>query len=209
MMTSSSPPAPRTSPKKTDEAPSGVSLDARKKKPLLLLHVCCGPCSTHVIDLLRDTYHPIGFFYNPNVYPSEEFYRRLEAAAHVSRQNRSAFWVHPFEQERWLETVRGFETEPEGGKRCAICMRHRLEVTAWMARATSLQAFGTTLTISPNKKSNVINQIGVDVSKSTGIHFLVANFKKKDGFLKSLQKSKDMDLYRQDYCGCCYSMRKG
>ena len=78
-----------------------------------------------------------------------------------------------------------------------------------MARATSVQAFGTTLTISPNKNSNVINQIGVDVSKSTGIHFLVADFKKKDGFLKSLQKSKDMDLYRQDYCGCCYSMREG
>ena len=210
MMTSSSPPAPRTSPKKTEteEDPSGVPLAAPRKKPFLLLHVCCGPCSTHVIHLLRDTYHPIGFFYNPNVHPREEFYKRLEAAVRVFRQNCSSLWVTPFEQERWLETVRGFETEPEGGRRCKLCMHHRLEVTAWVARAASLQAFGTTLTISPNKKSNVINRIGINLSKSTDITYLVADFKKKDGFLKSVQKSKELDLYRQDYCGCCYSMRE-
>ena len=199
---------PRTSPKKTEEDPSGVSLVARKKKPLLLLHVCCGPCSTHVIDLLREKYHLIGFFYNPNIYPREEFYKRLEAAARVCRRNRSAFWVPPLEQEHWLKIVRGFETEPEGGRRCEICIRHRLEVTAWVARATSVQAFGTTLTISPKKKSNVINEIGIVLSKSTGVPFLGADFKKKDGFLKSVQKSKELDLYRQDYCGCCYSMRE-
>jgi predicted adenine nucleotide alpha hydrolase (AANH) superfamily ATPase len=194
-----------TSPKKTEQAPLAVSC---KNKPLILLHVCCGPCSTHVIDLLSDTYHPIGFFYNPNVYPREEFYKRLEAATHVSRQNRSAFWVYPLAQEPWLKAIRGFETEPEGGRRCEVCMRHRLEVTAWVARQACVQVFGTTLTISPNKKSNVINEIGADVSKSAGIHYLVADFKKKDGFLKSVQKSKALDLYRQDYCGCCYSMKR-
>jgi len=194
-----------TSPKKTEQAPLSIS---GKNKPLILLHVCCGPCSTHVIDLLSDTYHPIGFFYNPNVYPREEFYKRLEAAAHVSSQNRSALWVYPAAKESWLRAVRGFETEPEGGRRCEVCIRHRLEVTAWVARQAGVQVFGTTLTISPNKKSNVINQIGDDVSKSTGIPYLVADFKKRDGFLKSVEKSKALDLYRQDYCGCCYSMRK-
>jgi predicted adenine nucleotide alpha hydrolase (AANH) superfamily ATPase len=208
MMKNSSPPALRTSQKKTEADPPGVSTIAGKKKPMLLLHVCCGPCSTHVIDVLRDTYHPIGFFYNPNLHPKEEYYKRLEAAARVCRASPSAFWIHPFGQGPWLVAVRGFETEAEGGKRCQICVRHRLEVTAWVAKATSMQAFGTTLTISPNKKSNVINEIGNDLSKSTGVPFLSADFKKKDGFLKSVQKSKDMDLYRQDYCGCCYSMRE-
>ena len=202
------PPARKNSPKRTDGSSSGLPLPPLQRKPFLLLHICCGPCSTHVIDLLKDKYHPIGFFYNPNLHPKQEYFRRLEAAAQVCRQHRAALWVPPFGQEAWLDGVKGLEGEPEGGRRCNICIRLRLEVTAWLARAASMTAFATTLTISPRKDSHVINTLGTDLSRSHEIPFLEANFKKKGGFLKSVQKSKDLGLYRQDYCGCCYSMRK-
>ena len=200
-------PARKTYPKRTEEDSSGPPLHSSRRKPFLLLHICCGPCSTHVIDLLKDRYHPIGFFYNPNLHPDQEYFRRLEATAQVCRQHRVALWVPPFGQQAWLEGVRGLDGEPEGGRRCNICMRLRLEATAWVARAASVTTFATTLTISPKKNSGVINALGTDLSKSYGVHFLEADFKKKDGFLKSVQKSKDLGLYRQVYCGCCYSMR--
>ena len=106
-------PARKTIRKKTEEDPSSPHLLTSHRKPFILLHICCGPCSTHVIDLLRDTYHPIGFFYNPNLYPKEEYFRRLEAAARVSRQGRIALWVPPFVEESWRDCVRGLEGEPE------------------------------------------------------------------------------------------------
>ena len=201
-------PVRKTIRKKTEEDPSGTHFLTSPKKPFILLHVCCGPCSTHVIELLRDTYHPIGLFYNPNLHPKDEYFRRLEAAARVSKQHRIALWVPPFDQETWLDRVRGLEDEPEGGRRCNICIRHRLEVTAWMAKAASLTVFATTLTISPRKNSRKINELGSDLSKLYDIAFLEADFKKKDGFLKSVQRSKDLGLYRQDYCGCCFSIRR-
>jgi len=200
-------PTRKTSQKRTEQDSSNPSLLLSRRKPFLLLHICCGPCSTHVIDLLEDKYHPIGFFYNPNLYPKQEYFRRLEAAAQVCRRHRAALWVPPFGQEGWLDAVRGLGGEPEGGRRCNICIRLRLEATAWVARAASMAAFATTLTISPRKKSHVINALGTDLSNSYDISFLEADFKKKDGFLKSVQKSKGLGLYRQDYCGCCYSMR--
>ena len=134
--------------------------------------------------------------------------RKLEAAARVFRRQGLALWVPHFGQEDWLNAVKGLEGEPEGGSRCDVCIRLRLEATAWTARATSVSAFATTLTISPRKNSTQINALGSDLSKSYGIAFLEANFKKKDGFLKSVQKSKEMNLYRQDYCGCRYTMRR-
>ncbi len=201
-------PVRKNSPKRTEEDSSIPPLLPSRRKPFLLLHICCGPCSTHVIDLLKDTYHPIGFFYNPNLHPKQEYFRRLEAAAQVCRRHRAALWVPPFVQEAWLDVARGLEEEPEGGRRCNTCIRLRLEVTAWMAKAASMTAFATTLSISPRKKSPVINALGTDLSRSYDISFLEADFKKKNGFLKSVQKSKDLGLYRQDYCGCCYSMRE-
>ncbi|MGW8320215.1 MAG: epoxyqueuosine reductase QueH [Thermodesulfobacteriota bacterium] len=202
-------PTRKTSQKRTEEDSPDPSLPLPRRKPFLLLHICCGPCSTHVIDLLEDKYHPIGFFYNPNLHPTQEYFRRLEAAAQVCGQHRVALWVPPFGQEAWLDEVEGLGGEPEGGRRCNICIRLRLEATAWVARAASMAAFATTLTISPRKNSHVINTLGNDLSRSYDISFLEADFKKKDGFLKSVKKSRDMGLYRQDYCGCCYSMRGG
>lgn len=199
--------AQRTTPKKTEKDPSGVPIDPSQPKPFLLLHVCCGPCSTHVVDLLRATYHLVGFFYNPNLYPKEEFYKRLETAALVFKRRLCGFWVPPFDPGPWRSVVRGLGAEPEGGRRCELCIHHRLEVTAQMAEAASIEHFGTTLSLGPRKKSILINRIGADLSRSHGISFYAADFKKKDGFLKSVQKSREMGLYRQDYCGCCYSLR--
>jgi len=200
-------PARKTSRNGTEEDSSGRPFLPSRGKPFLLLHICCGPCSTHVIDLLEDKYHPIGFFYNPNLYPKQEYFRRLEATALVCRQRRTALWVPPFGQEAWPDMVKGMEGEPEGGRRCNICIQDRLDATAWMARAASITAFATTLTISPRKNSRMINALGADLARSYDISFLDADFKKKDGFLKSVQKSKDLGLYRQAYCGCCHSMR--
>jgi len=199
--------ARKTSTKRTEGDFSGSLLPRSRGKPLLLLHICCGPCSTHVIDLLEDEYHLIGFFYNPNLHPKQEYFKRLQATAQVCRQHGAALWVPPFGEKGWLDIVKGLEGEPEGGRRCNVCIRLRLEATAWMAKSASVTAFATTLTISPMKNSRKINALGADLSKSLGISFLEADFKKKDGFLKSVQKSKGLGLYRQDYCGCCYSMR--
>ncbi len=201
-------PAKRTTQRKTEEDPSGVLTDPTRPKPILLLHVCCGPCSTHVVDLLKSTYHLIGFFYNPNLYPEEEFNKRLEATARVFREGLCVLWVLPFDPAPWMEIVRGLGGEPEGGKRCEICIRHRLEVTARVAEAASVGSFGTTLSVSPRKRSLLINKIGIELSRTHGSSFYVADFKKKDGFLKSVQKSRHLGLYRQDYCGCCFTMRR-
>lgn len=208
MMMNSSAQAKRTCPKKTDQDPSAARPHVAIDKPLLLLHVCCGPCASHVIDRVRDTYHPVGFFFNPNLYPKQEYHRRLEAAARVARRSAVALWVPPFKEEDWLDTVKGLETEPEGGRRCEVCIQHRLEMTAWMAEAASADAFATTLSLGPMKKSYVINKIGTELSKSYRCRFLAADFKKENGFLKSVQMSKEMGLYRQNYCGCRYSMRR-
>ena len=188
------PPARKNSQKRTDGSSSGLPLPPLQRKPFLLLHICCGPCSTHVFDILKDRYHPIGFFYNPNLHPEQEYFRRLEATAKVCRKHRAALWVSPFEQGAWLDLVRGLEGEPEGGRRCDICIRLRLEATARVAKATSMTAFATTLTISPRKNSHKINALGTELSKSYDISFLEADFKKKDGFIKSVQKSKDLGL---------------
>ena len=200
--------AQRTTQKKTEEEFSGGPIDPTQPKPLFLLHVCCGPCSTHVVDLLKPTYHLVGLFYNPNLSPEEEFNKRLAATARVFKERLCALWVLPFDPGPWMEIVRGLEAEPEGGRRCEICIHHRLEVTARVAEAASIENFGTTLSISPRKKSSLINKIGIELSRTHGSSFYVADFKKKDGFLKSVQKSRDLGLYRQDYCGCCFSMER-
>jgi hypothetical protein len=194
--------------RKKTETHASRNLEAvSRRKPFLLLHICCGPCSTHVIEVLNKVYHPIGFFYNPNLYPKEEYYRRLKAAAKVAESLRTALWVPPAEHEAWMEIMVGMEGDPEGGRRCNICIRHRLEKAACMAKTASIDTFATTLSIGPSKNSRKINEIGVDLSKRYELSFLEADFKKRDGFLKSVQISKALGLYRQDYCGCCFSMR--
>ena len=177
------------------------------QKPPLFLHICCGPCATHVLEVLKESYHPKGFFFNPNLYPEEEYDKRLEAAGKLCRAKGIALLSPPYQPDLWLEAVHGREKDPEGGKRCEICIHYRLDATAAMAIQKGISSFGTTLTLSPHKNSFKINELGYNIAKERGVVYLAADFKKNNGFAHSVKISKAMNLYRQNYCGCCFSMK--
>ncbi|NQT23992.1 epoxyqueuosine reductase QueH [candidate division KSB1 bacterium] len=177
----------------------------RKK---LLLHACCAPCVTHPIRLLSETYQTTAYFYNPNIHPKSEYEARRDEIVRLGKK--WGFEVIPgdYDADEWFEAVKGHEDDPEGGARCTICYRMRLQKTAELAREMDFDLFTTTLSISPLKKAELINEIGKKIQTETGITFLETNLKKKDGFKISCQLSKDEGLYRQDYCGCIYSQKK-
>ncbi len=174
-------------------------------KPKMLLHICCAPCSTHVIKMLQDDYDVTGFFYNPNIHPRDEYEHRLETAREYSEAIGLDLIEGDYDIKRWLEATEGYKDEPEGGARCPICYRLRLEEAAKHAAAEKYDFFATTLTISPRKKAEVINPIGLEMAVEYGVRFYEGDFKKKDGFKHSVEMSKAHGLYRQDYCGCIYS----
>ncbi|MBD3310459.1 hypothetical protein GF351_04525 [Candidatus Woesearchaeota archaeon] len=174
----------------------------------LLLHACCGPCATYAADLLSREYEVELFFYNPNIYPAKEHAKRLENTEIVSRKLDIPLSTGGYDPERWLKAVRGHEQDNEGGQRCSICFRLRLQKTAEKAKKKGFDAFSTTLTISPFKDSRCINKTGRQAAKDEGTMFLELDLKKDNGFRKSVQMSRDMHLYRQKYCGCIYSMPK-
>ncbi|UCD83299.1 MAG: epoxyqueuosine reductase QueH [Deltaproteobacteria bacterium] len=174
-------------------------------KQRLLLHTCCAPCSTSVIERLRSDFHLSAFFFNPNIHPREEYELRARQMREYARKAGMEFIEPKYDTERWFASTRGMETEPEGGKRCLVCYRLRLESTAEYAARSSYDYFTTTLSLSPHKNAQNINQIGREISQEYRIKYLEADFKKKDGFKRSLELSKTHDLIRQDYCGCIYS----
>lgn len=174
-------------------------------RPKMLLHVCCAPCSTHVIQRLRESYDVTGFFYNPNIHPRDEYERRLDTASVYAKKIGLDLLEGEYNVEKWMTATKGLEDEPEGGARCAICYRLRLEETAKRARAGGYDYFATTLTISPRKKAEVINPLGMEMAARYGVNFHTEDFKKKDGFKRSVEMSREHGLYRQDYCGCIYS----
>ena len=174
-------------------------------KPKLLLHVCCAPCSTQVINELKENYNITLLFYNPNIHPLGEYSIRYKSAKQLANELNLDLIEENFEPELWLQEIKGFEDEPEGGKRCTLCFDMRMRKTAQIAKENSFDIFATTLTISPHKKTDIINTIGKDIEKEFKIKFLDADFKKGDGFKKSIKLSKKYDLYRQKYCGCFYS----
>ncbi len=176
-----------------------------QQKNSLLLHICCGPCATHVIDLLKNTYDLIGFFFNPNIQPISEFQKRLQTAERVCELHRIPLWTPAYQHEEWTEDVQGMEAEPEGGKRCQTCFSHRLRATARTARDAHLMTFATTLTISPSKNSHIINVIGSNIAIEHQLSYLSSDFKKKNGFQLSIEKSRELGLYRQKTCGCLFS----
>ncbi len=175
-------------------------------KPKLLLHVCCAPCATEVVLRLQDDYELVGLFYNPNIAPADEYYRRLAAA-----QQLSAAWHVPvdtgdYDHDRFLRIVRGLEDEPEGGRRCERCYRMRLEAAARRARENGCAVVASTLTVGPGKRAAVIDAIGRESCAVHGIEFLAGDWKKRDGFRRSVEESKRLGLYRQHYCGCEFSI---
>ncbi len=174
----------------------------------MLLHVCCAPCSTHVIETLRDEYDLLCFFYNPNIHPDEEYERRLGEMCRYAAKTGIMFIPGKYDPERWLALTESLKEEKEGGKRCDVCYRVRLEETARFAQKAGCDRFATTLSISPRKKASVINRIGEELAETHELAFMEADFKKGDGFKRSVELSKGEGMYRQDYCGCVYSRRE-
>ncbi len=173
----------------------------------IVLHICCGVCVTSVIERLTSEGNEVrGLFYNPNIYPREEYERRLEAAHQVAKELNFPLEAGPYDSEEWFKKTTSLENEPEGGKRCAVCFRLRLEKTYLYLQDCGWDAFTTTLTVSPTKSAEVINRTGKEIG---GENFLVRDFKKKEGFKRATELARKWTLYRQDYCGCIYSLRKG
>jgi len=181
--------------------------EGRTTLPRLLLHCCCAPCSTHVITILRPSFDLACYFYNPNIQPTEEHERRLAEMQRLAARLTIPLTIPCYDPESWLKAVTGHELEPEGGPRCLICYRLRLDNTARHAAGAGLPWFASTLSISPHKNAQAINTIGQEIAASLGLNFHAADFKKKDGFKSSLQLSKQHGLYRQTYCGCRFSER--
>lgn len=177
-------------------------------RPRLLLHMCCAGCSPHVVDLLRQNQDVWGFFYNPNIHPAEEYQLRLKEAVDLGQRLGIPVSCGEYDADRWFDLTRGMELEPEGGARCEVCFRMRLERAARQAREDGCFFLTTTLTVSPHKNADMINRIGSETGEKYGVIFLESNFKKKDGFKKTMELSHALGLYRQDYCGCVYSRRR-
>ena len=178
-------------------------MSTRKKK--LLLHTCCAPCSPHVVDLLSREFNVSAFFYNPNIYPLKEYELRLKEIKEFLRTLSVELIEGEYDSDQWFGRVEGMEQDEEGGRRCHVCFRMRLEKTALVAQAKGFHYFTTTLSVSPHKNSKIINQIGRDLQGTTDVIFYEADFKKRDGFKKSCELSQKHGFYRQNYCGCIFS----
>lgn len=179
--------------------------------PNLLLHSCCAPCSSQVISTLTNFFNITILYYNPNIYPKEEYLRRKEEQIKLLNEIESVNKLNiidcDYDNEVYEQTIKGLEKEKEGGSRCYKCFSLRLEKTAKIGEEKSYDYFSTTLTISPHKNSKIINIIGKSLEDKYNIKWLYSDHKKKDGYKKSIELSKKYNLYRQNYCGCIYSKR--
>ncbi len=174
----------------------------------ILLHVCCAPDATTAVERLRqENYEPVLFFYNPNIQPQEEYLRRLEATKKLAELWKLRLIVDGSGEDLWREEIKGLEELKEGSIRCQKCIEFRLRRTAEYARANGFEIFSNTLTTSPKKNSQLILEIGTKAAHEFQIQYLHRDFKKKNGFLRSVQLSKELQLYRQNYCGCIYSLK--
>ena len=180
--------------------------------PTILLHSCCAPCSSHVIDVLSKDFNITILYYNPNIEPYEEYLKRKEEEIRFIKEynntNRLDIIDCDYDNEQYHELVKGLEDCKEGGNRCFKCYRMRLEYTAIKAKELNYDYFGTTLTVSPYKNSQKLNEIGEELEKKYNIKYLYSDFKKNNGYKHSIEMSKEYNLYRQNYCGCIYSQRK-
>ncbi len=187
-------------------------ITAAGRTPRLLLHSCCAPCSSYVLEYLSDYFPITVFYYNPNIYPPEEFGKRVEEQQRLIRElpvkHPVSFLEGPYEPERFYEMAKGLEQVPEGGERCFRCYRLRLEEAAQMARAGEFDYFTTTLSISPLKNAEKLNEMGAYLAEEYKVPYLFSDFKKRNGYKRSTELSAEYGLYRQDYCGCVFSLRE-
>lgn len=183
-------------------------IDTLEEKPTLLLHSCCGPCSTTCLALLKKHFLVTVLYYNPNIEPEAEYEKRkkeqIRFLKESDKEGEIKFLDCDYDNETFRSKTKGLEKEVEGGARCGVCFRLRLQYTAEKAKELGFTYFGTTLTVSPHKNSKVINEIGAVLESIYGIKYLYSDFKKQDGYKKSIELSKAYQLYRQDYCGCLY-----
>ncbi len=180
--------------------------DSSDKK--ILLHACCGICSGYPISLLQDMgYSVTVYFYNPNIFPQEEYQKRLEAEKTLCSHFGCELMIGDYETDIYYEFVKGLENEPEKGARCDKCFELRLDKSAQKATELGIEEFTTSMVISPHKDYDKLSKIGAQVAMRYNLNYLPLNFRKQDGFLKTNQISKSLNLYRQNYCGCKFAIR--
>lgn len=186
--------------------------EEKSRAPTLLLHSCCAPCSSYVIEYLSNYFEITVFFYNPNIFPREEYLRRcdeqMRLIAEMPTKNAVKFLEGDFEDDLFYKMCTGLEQEKEGGQRCGACFTLRLKAAASKANELKTDYFATTLTISPLKNAQLINTIGRAVGEKYSAAYLPGDFKKKNGFKRSIELSREYGLYRQDYCGCKFSKKE-
>lgn len=185
-------------------------LEKEDNVPSLLLHSCCAPCSSYVLEYLSNYFKITVFYYNPNIYPESEYTKRILEQQTLITQMKTrypvAFMAGNYDSERFYEMAKGLEHLKEGKERCFRCYEMRLREAAEVAGKCGFDYFTTTLSISPLKNAAKLNEIGTRLSKEYGVAYLLSDFKKKNGYKRSIELSKKYDLYRQDYCGCEFSM---
>lgn len=174
-------------------------------KEKLLLHTCCAPCSGFLSQQFLADFNLAIYFYNPNIYPEEEYQKRLQEAKDFFLEAGINFIAGDYEHQDWLKLVRGLEKEPEGGSRCRLCYQDRLSRTAQAAKVNHYDFFISALSISPHKDVQAVNNIGLDLARKLEIKFLAGDFKKNNGFQKAMAFSREHNFYRQNYCGCEFS----
>ncbi|MEK7159370.1 MAG: epoxyqueuosine reductase QueH [Patescibacteria group bacterium] len=172
----------------------------------VLLHDCCAPCGAEVIENLKNNGHEVAvYFYNPNIFPMEEYELRLAEMKRYAKKLDVSLIIGKYEHDEWLESVKGFDQEPEGGKRCEKCFQKRLSEVAQKASEEGFEALATTLTISPHKPAGLINKIGKEFADFYGLKFIDTIWRKNDGYKRSCDISKKENFHRQNYCGCEFS----
>lgn len=182
-------------------------------RPKLLVHSCCAPCSSYVLEYLNDYFDITVLYYNPNISPKEEYEKRKaeqirfihERFSNDNTNNKVSFMDCDYESEKYTKIAKSLEKEPEGGMRCVECFRLRLDKTAELAKLYGFDYFVTTLSISPLKNAQLLNRIGSEISEKYGVSYLPSDFKKREGYKRSIELSKKYGLYRQNFCGCVYS----
>lgn len=183
-----------------------------QKTPRVLLHSCCGPCSSSVLEYITQYFDVTLLWYNPNLYPKEEFDRRFKTQVELIEKmglaDKVDILAESWKSEDYYRRIKGLEDEPEGGKRCVECFRLRLLETARLAKHYGYDYFCTTLTLSRHKDAVLINSIGEEIARATGVSWLPSDFKKRNGENRSIELSEQYGLYRQLYCGCEFSLRK-
>ena len=183
-----------------------------KRMPRVLLHSCCGPCSSSVLEYLTQYFDVTLLWYNPNIYPKEEFDRRFKTQVQLIESmglaDKVSVLAEPWKSADYYARIKGLENEPEGGKRCAECFRLRLLETARLAKHYQYDYFCTTLTLSRHKDAVLINGIGEEIGRAVGVSWLPSDFKKRDGENRSIELSEKYGLYRQLYCGCEFSLHR-